>query len=388
MMAKAGAATISALYHVASRAPPKAVTRVPRCPVTRAAYTTASVNPFKLDQFRKRAEAAISDGGLPEEAGDQELAFHRDRARSQTPDRGSRRHPRPHEASMTHQPSPGLGANKATGSPQHQTSADRVHAAVSRSSRRRETSSATAVGAEASKALAEYAQDFHSDASDNASSRVWYRKGDHARVAQADAQGMTTSLPGRPDSFRQYSRAWIKDHCQCPKCIQPSTSQKLFRTGDAAVANRSSSSIRIKFDQQDKALRIDNVHPEQDHAYIVPVALLVRSSLDSNDIFQPTLWMGDDVAQTAGLRIPWPEVATDTGLYAATVQLMRYGLVVITDVPTDKTSDQECALRDVAGRFGEIRNVFYGQTWDVKSVANSKNIAYTDVNLGLHMDLW
>ena len=68
-------------------------------------------------------------------------------------------------------------------------------------------------------------------------------------------------------------------------------------------------------------------------------------------------------------------------------QLHRFGIVVIKGVPTDKTGDQDCSLREVMGWIGEIRNTFYGETWNVRNVANSKNVAYTDVNLGLHMDL-
>lgn len=38
--------------------------------------------------------------------------------------------------------------------------------------------------------------------------------------------------------------------------------------------------------------------------------------------------------------------------------------------------------------MGEIRRTWYGdRVWDVKSVAGSKNIAYTNLDLGLHMDL-
>lgn len=38
--------------------------------------------------------------------------------------------------------------------------------------------------------------------------------------------------------------------------------------------------------------------------------------------------------------------------------------------------------------MGEIRHTFYGPLWDVRSLgSSSRNIAYTNVDLGLHMDL-
>jgi hypothetical protein len=68
-------------------------------------------------------------------------------------------------------------------------------------------------------------------------------------------------------------------------------------------------------------------------------------------------------------------------------QAQVYGLVVVSGVPTERTSDKDCELRAFMEEIGEIRNTFYGQTWDVKSVVNSKNVAYTSQDLGLHMDL-
>jgi len=39
-------------------------------------------------------------------------------------------------------------------------------------------------------------------------------------------------------------------------------------------------------------------------------------------------------------------------------------------------------------QLGEIRNTFYGPLWNVRSLGSaSRNIAYTNVDLGLHMDL-
>lgn len=71
----------------------------------------------------------------------------------------------------------------------------------------------------------------------------------------------------------------------------------------------------------------------------------------------------------------------------ATTQLQRYGLAFVTGVPTQETSAEICELRKLAGMFGEIRNTFYGELWDVRNIRNSRNIAYTNLDLGLHMDL-
>jgi len=69
-------------------------------------------------------------------------------------------------------------------------------------------------------------------------------------------------------------------------------------------------------------------------------------------------------------------------LYDGLKQLQLYGLVFLRNVP-----DSEKAIEDIGGRIGPLKNTFYGLTWDVKSVPQAKNVAYTHQYLGLHMDL-
>jgi gamma-butyrobetaine dioxygenase len=75
------------------------------------------------------------------------------------------------------------------------------------------------------------------------------------------------------------------------------------------------------------------------------------------------------------------------GLLSAVNQLSSYGLIFVTGVSNSETSDESCELRKLAEYFGKIRHTFYSQVWDVKDVRNSHNIAYTNLDLGLHMDL-
>jgi hypothetical protein len=77
----------------------------------------------------------------------------------------------------------------------------------------------------------------------------------------------------------------------------------------------------------------------------------------------------------------------DNLLWRTLRQLHGLGIVIIKGVPTDVSGNADNSLREVMGWIGEIRNTFYGETWNVRNVANSKNVAYTNLNLGLHMDL-
>lgn len=75
--------------------------------------------------------------------------------------------------------------------------------------------------------------------------------------------------------------------------------------------------------------------------------------------------------------------------------LMRDGLAFVTGMPVDTTGDSisigdpnSPSLARLAEMLGEIRHTFYGSLWNVRSLGtSSRNIAYTNLDLGLHMDL-
>ena len=69
-------------------------------------------------------------------------------------------------------------------------------------------------------------------------------------------------------------------------------------------------------------------------------------------------------------------------LHSVVAQLQKFGIAFITSTPSDPSS-----VRNVAERIGPLRNTFYGETWDVKSVPSAKNVAYTSRDLDFHMDL-
>ena len=73
----------------------------------------------------------------------------------------------------------------------------------------------------------------------------------------------------------------------------------------------------------------------------------------------------------------------DAALLRFLQHLERFGVAFLRNVPTADHRQVE----KVAERFGPIRETFYGRSWDVKSVPNAKNIAYTSLFLDLHMDL-
>lgn len=182
-----------------------------------------------------------------------------------------------------------------------------------------------------------------------------------------------------------YPFRWLRDSCQCPKCVHPSTRQKLHQTTDVYQDKPSANSLRVLD---------DGVHVSwgPDHESFYPSEFLERYS--SNEKWRafhrdvdPVPWDKSRIESTSNLYVEYDTLKTPAGLLAALDQLTRHGLVFVTRISTEKTSAEECEAAHLAEYFSEIRETFYGRVWDVINVRNSKNIAYTNLHLGLHMDL-
>lgn len=181
-----------------------------------------------------------------------------------------------------------------------------------------------------------------------------------------------------------FSYKWLRDSCPCAESIHPSTRQKLHRTTDA-IKDAEPKSVSADID----GLRIEW---QSGHKSFYPTEYLARYSTFGrltafhHDVRQQP-WNLTKISANEQLFVPYESFRTDSGRLTAMTQLERDGLVFIQNVPNAETASETCELRQVAEALGEIRNTFYGPLWDVKNVKNSRNIAYTNLDLGLHMDL-
>ncbi|KAK8844663.1 hypothetical protein IAR55_006512 [Kwoniella newhampshirensis] len=183
----------------------------------------------------------------------------------------------------------------------------------------------------------------------------------------------------------------LYDNCTCPRCRDKSTKQKSTTALDAISASANPSFRKARHKHTGKHGLLVDWSPESRHASFFPTWVLRAMSdpLHAERIYRTPSFLrqtwGAETLSHSRLRVPFNEM--QSSLLQVLEQLQVYGIVVIEGVPTNPTSDQDCMLRKVVGLIGEIRNTFYGETWDVKSVKQSKNVAYTDQDLGLHMDL-
>ena len=180
--------------------------------------------------------------------------------------------------------------------------------------------------------------------------------------------------------IRRAFHTWLRDICQCPLCVHPSTNQKLNRSSDALGASIASQSSTT-----------DGFHVtwNDGHSSFYPHSFLDRyTTQDLNSHHIPIhQWTRQSIRNSPSLFLTYSSLSSFRGLVTATEQIAKYGILFVTNVPNVKTSHEECDLRTLAEKFGYIRPTFYGPLWDVLNIHNSKNIAYTNLQLDLHMDL-
>lgn len=182
---------------------------------------------------------------------------------------------------------------------------------------------------------------------------------------------------------------YLRDSCTCPRCINPSTKQKLFETSNLPL----NLAIREKRWSNDGNLEIswENDLPGfEDHtSSFSPDSMKVAWGIEargmtSNNIWTHTAWSMDDIVQNLDLiTFTYQDYVNNRKtLKQAVNQLHNFGIVFITSCPLEP----DC-VRFLAQRIGPLKATFYGETWDVRSRPSAKNVAYTADDLDFHMDL-
>ena len=183
-----------------------------------------------------------------------------------------------------------------------------------------------------------------------------------------------------------YPYRWLRDACRCPLCVHPSTSQKLHRTSDIPLDIKPQSEGIIASKDGIRITWKDRHQSFYSTSFLEQHSSPERLEESHKDI-KRIPWDGSDISTSPNLFLPYDSLQTPLGLLTAIIQLSQFGLLLVLGVPSSETSDETCELRKLAGHFGELRHTFYGELWDVRNIRNSKNVAYTNLDLGLHMDL-
>lgn len=197
-------------------------------------------------------------------------------------------------------------------------------------------------------------------------------------------------LPRISTRCNTFRRLWdqnpiiLRDACVCSMCVDPHSGQKNFKTSDIPV-NIKAESMNLKEDGL-HVKWINEIPGFQSHESVIPLDFIyaVPYTLSNTSQDAPRSWDCRTMQQLLPtLRFDYSQYINQSKTFHKVIKSIRkWGLVFLNGVPKS-----EEAVEKIASRIGPLRNTFYGKTWDVVSVNEAKNVAYTDKYLGLHQDL-
>lgn len=182
----------------------------------------------------------------------------------------------------------------------------------------------------------------------------------------------------------------LRDLCSCPLCIDKSTRQKLFVTADIPLNIQATNCVsgpeNVYISWNVDVTGYDIAHkteiPLEKLRNIIRYGNPVRPSSAIGHLPPKVYWSCEMYSSTSRDIEYESYMHDDNVLLAALRQIHTHGLLYIKLVPED-----EISVEAIAERIGPVKTTFYGRTWDVRSVPEAKNVAYTAQNLGFHMDL-
>jgi gamma-butyrobetaine dioxygenase len=189
-----------------------------------------------------------------------------------------------------------------------------------------------------------------------------------------------------PDTDNVLPTMSLRDMCTCPLCIDQSTRQKLFSTVEipsgitVRSVNELTDSVEIQWVNDIPGF--DESHKSVFEKKIFEKIAARRTSKTLSPLPRRRYWTDSEFRTEAPDLTYEAYMEDDAVLYQSLKRLQTHGLLFLSDVPESSDS-----VSRIVQRIGPLKNTFYGETWDVRSVPEAKNVAYTSQDLGFHMDL-
>lgn len=179
---------------------------------------------------------------------------------------------------------------------------------------------------------------------------------------------------------------YLRDSCQCGVCKDQHSKQRSFRTSDIPKdiaprwVNWDGTKLSIRWANDIGGYTTEHESTWDRDFLKKPIFNTHRQHRSAN--CNPIVW-GRAQMDKSQHWVSYPDyIADDSKFASAMQQLQRLGLIFVKDVP-----DSRSMVEAIATRMGPLRNTFYGSTFDVRTVPQATNVAYTNQFLGFHMDL-
>ena len=167
---------------------------------------------------------------------------------------------------------------------------------------------------------------------------------------------------------------WLRERCKDAKSLDLRTGQRLedpsdldLQLGLIAVAEVEPGRYRIRF-------------TDGHEADFLAREILAEAALPAGDHDCPTPRLWDGTLKDMP-RVAWTDTPTDEVKAAWLTSFLELGFIIFTGVPTESKT----VLR-VGSAFGFVRDTNFGAYFDVRSVPDANDLAYTSIFLDPHTD--
>lgn len=174
---------------------------------------------------------------------------------------------------------------------------------------------------------------------------------------------------------------WLRDHCQMSASRHPANGQRLINVSDFPESLSIGQVNRLSED------RLEVVFEPDGHRSIFEAQWLRRHCYTLNEPWDDrsesakTLWQADCFSGGVA-RTDYDEYGHSREVRRDCLQSVQtLGFALLGNVPCESG-----AVLDVIRSFGFVRETNYGELFDVRSVVDPNNLAFSNLGLGCHAD--
>lgn len=165
---------------------------------------------------------------------------------------------------------------------------------------------------------------------------------------------------------------WLREQSPDPEAVDSLTRQRLF---DSHLLDEDLSLISVSLLPGSKA----ELAFSDGHSAVYDATEILAEAISGSNGPSPQAW--DSSLVLASVTHEWPEMDSDEAFTAALESYLRYGFIVLRNVPCDR----EQVLR-VGSKFGYVKETNFGKYFEVYTKPLSNDLAYRSVRLGPHTD--
>ncbi|XP_046853688.1 gamma-butyrobetaine dioxygenase-like [Xenia sp. Carnegie-2017] len=187
-------------------------------------------------------------------------------------------------------------------------------------------------------------------------------------------------------SFSRYPYAFLRNNCKCPQCYDPASNQVLFNTIKDLTLDTKAKALTISDDG-----KFVNCTWQDDHHSTYSLEWLYKMRMpeqkkerNKDSIVKDELFLWNrKLMQEQILRYDYHALMNeDQMLFDFLYNFYQQGIILMENAPL-----RPDVIMEIAQRFGYHKNTHYGINFEVKETLSPSNLAYTNKQLPLHVDL-